>query len=470
MITKKIVIILSFFIFNLTAQANDALDGIAEELEAPAESVMIESFDLGGGQCEDWVKDTRKWSLGENTKNKDGSTFTVQVGSSVIAAPPGHPNYINSRQNAYVKAMLNAKSEIVKSMGESISREVLSSLKEGEFGADKQSEKESEKNAQEGDKDWKGALNKSLKLINAELDERLVDKGINPNPNTPQEKEELQKEAEAIINSSSFAEIIKSSAKARMKGVRRVYVAEEALKGEQGQICVVALVSGKTMAMADAIFSGDFSIAPKGKYGKPLKQSIPNHKTNAGLKTLLSSFGTEMLRDEKGNFHLVAYAQVGPRSKTKTSMSNAVKVALQRAKGAMRSYAQEYAMVDTANENSESAQELANEMQNYEYNNALETTLKSISSPIEIKGLSPYSRWAAKHPITGQLVVGVVLKWAATTAEAGDRLKKEMSRSAEPVVAGVRGKEAEQKFGQGAYSTGNDYKGEASGGSDEDDF
>ena len=311
-INIKLAAIIGVYMVSPIAYAGDPLAGIAEELEITPEALMIESVELSGGQCQDWIR-KKGWESGENINHKDGSTFTVQIGSAVINAPPGHPNYINARQNAYVKAMLRAKAAIVQSMQETIERELVYNRKEGQFTSEKEADKRNMAAAQEADTAWRGALNKSLKLINAELDQRLVEKGIDPNPNTPEGKEALVKATKEIVNLDAFSDIIRTAAKARMKGVRRIFVAEQVKKGEQGGICVVALASPKTMAMADAIFSGNFSLAPTGRYGKPLDQQIPNHRQQEGLRTLMSSFGTEMIRDENGQFYLLAYAPVGPQ-------------------------------------------------------------------------------------------------------------------------------------------------------------
>ncbi len=118
------------------AKSNDlmsALQAEAAELNTPADATFqpVEILDIGCGPCQDWISE-KDWHEGKN-KNRNGSYFYVQSDSAVISAPPGHPNYINSRQNAYVKALMKAKGKILKFLESEILREVTFDQNEGEF-------------------------------------------------------------------------------------------------------------------------------------------------------------------------------------------------------------------------------------------------------------------------------------------------------------------------------------------------
>jgi hypothetical protein len=359
---------------------------------------------------------------------------------------------------------MKAKAAILEELSQKISNEVSVSIAEGQFTSDKEATTKAAKDAVSG---VKGLINKSMKILQNELDSELEKRGVNPNPNTEADREKTELAKREVLNSSKMKQIVRSSAKSQMKGVRRMFVKETVKPGEQGEICVVALSSPKTMALADAIFSGNFSLAPKGRYGKPLKKLIPNTRTKEGKRKLLGTYGTEMQRDERGEFHLIAYAQAGVRSSTKTSINNALSIATQRAKGELRSFAQEYAMVNTASENSETAEELTNNMQNYEFNNALSKTLKSISMPIDISGITRFGRWKTKHPITNQIVVGVIMKWSARGAKRAQVRKREMNKT----PARQRSAPTNRSVGdRKSLNTNKGFEGSASGGTSREDF
>lgn len=450
------------------AKSNDlmgALQQEAEELNTPAEAKTQSGgmLDLGCGPCQDWISE-KGWREGKNLK-RNGSYFFVQSDSAVISAPPGHRNYVNSRQNAYVKALMNAKGKILKFIESELSREVTFDQKEGKFTWEKEA---AQKKAETPEESALQAIKrKTLALINVTLDEKLQEKGTDPNSKNPADQETAKEVVQEVISSKKFKDIVKSSSQQQLKGVRRVFVNESIKKGEQGEICVVALYSPKTMAMADAIFS-DPSLAPTGTPNKPIKQQIPNWKTSEGLSELLSTFGTQMLRDENGQFHLIAYAQSTPKSKSKTSQNLAIQKARLRAEGELRSFCQEYAVLNDAIENHESASELTDAMQNYEGDDAFEKKLVSISGPAKINGIRQLGVWGAEHPLTGQIIIGSIVSWSPSDDQSAKDMKAQMNvqaRSSKKTSANNT-----NSFKSDALNAKGSYRRSASGGSSEEDF
>jgi len=254
---------------------------------------------------------------------------------------------------------------------------------------------------------------------------------LNKEPSAKEKAEALEASRE-ILNSESFQQLTKSTAKSQLKGIRRMFVQESIPSDGQGEICVVALGSPKTMAMADAIMTGNPSIAPTGYFGSPLSEQIPSHKTQKGLKALLTSYGVQMVRDEVGQFHLISFAQSGAKSKTNTSINIAKKISEERAAAALASFAGEYAMVTRKMENAESQKEFMDAMGQLEYESvsAYNEIMKSATPMINLSGGRSIKQWAAKHPISGQIVVGTVYAWSADSASASKTLKSTIESSA----------------------------------------
>ena len=276
--------IFSCCVINPALASDPLLDAVTELETKPEASIKeVELLNLSGSECMDWVGG-KGWQIGENRK-RSGDMFFVQIGSGRIQAPPGHPNYVNSRQNAYTKAMLEAKGNIVSSLSVTIEREIQLQVKEGQFAS-----KSETKPAGTMSSIW----DKTLTLINSELDTRLKEQGV-IDISDAEQKRKAEEIAQNTLNSEEFKDMISTAAAMRLKGVRRVFVNESVQSGEQGEICVVALYSGKTMKMADAIVTGDLSHAPKGRVGKPLRDQIPDWKTSSGVRQLMNAYGTEML-------------------------------------------------------------------------------------------------------------------------------------------------------------------------------
>ena len=425
---------------------------------------VIETFELAGSACEEWIGE-RGWTVGKNQK-QDGTRFFVSNGSGTIQAKPGHQNYIDARQNAYEKAVLNAKATLIKYMKNAIQTELTLAVKEGTFSPTpiQTTANTPEEQAKPDANGWETAYGKTMRLLHAELDTQLDSRGVDPNPEpTEEEKIAAEQAARVILNSEEFRQLITSTSKAQLKGVRRMFVNETVVPNERGSICVVTLGSPKTMAMADAIMTGNPNIAPTGYFGKPLSEQIPDRKSQIGIRELLTSYGVQMSRDEAGEFHLIAYAQAGVRSKTKLSQSNARKQATLRAQSALASFAGEHAAVTARSENSESAKEFTDAMGeiDYESNRAMEEVIESATPLINLSGGRVRSSWGAYHPITKQMIVGVIYQWSAGSAAAAKELQGDINSTAKP-------KNVAKPAGN--LNTGTGFQGAASRGSSESDF
>jgi hypothetical protein len=449
-----------------TAEVVNALRQEAVELQTPSDSQVqaVEMIELGCGNSQKWLGE-RGWSEGKNLK--DDGEFYVWMDSATISAPPGHANYVVSRQNAYAKAFLKAKAKLVQYLQSDVSREITFNQKEGKFVIDAEKPAPAQGNPQE-----EGGLSaikrKTVALINAYLDEKLQQKGIKPGSQpVAADNQALAKVAQEVRNSSQFTEIVKTSARSQLKGVRRVFVSESVKAGKQGEICVVALWSPKTMAMADAIF-GDESLAPTGIPERPIREQVADWNKPEGVRKLISTFGTEMIRDERGQFHLIAYAQSAPQSESATSLNLATEKARLRAVGELRGFAQEYAVFNSAMQAREKAEELVNAMANYESAEALEQTLQSVSPPKSISGTSTLGTWAAKHPLTNQVIVGSIVRWSPSDSSDGRRLSGEMNSPAG--APGTSAGKGGNTFKPDAFKAKGSYEGSASGGSKAEDF
>jgi hypothetical protein len=467
--TMMVVVIMVFasapIVWSAGTDVVNALRQEAVELQTPADTQIqaVEMIDLGCGECEKWLGE-KGWTDGLN-KRVEGD-FYVYSEWAQIDAPPGHPNYVVSRQNAYTKAFMGAKRKLLQGMASVLSREISFNKASGKFVIDQPSA--AQPKPQEEEANSAAIKRKTLQLVNAFLDENLKKKGIqSKEPEAGGNSPALAKAAEEVLNSSQFNEIIKTSASSQLKGVRRIFVAESVSAGKQGQICVVALCSSKTMAMADAIFM-DESLAPNGVPEKPIRAQVADWKSPEGVKKLISTFGTEMLRDEHGQFHLVAYAQSTPMSDSQTSIQNAIRMAQIQADAELRGFGQEYAAFEAATQSREKAVEMLNAINSYESSNAYQEKLQSISPPKSMSGITSVGTWAAKHPLTNQVIVGSIVRWSPGDARNARKLSNDMNSPAGG--QGGSAAKANTTFGPDALKSKGSYQGSASGGSNAQDF
>jgi len=421
----KIKIILFGSLLFVNSAFSQSLDLSSLEDDADAATATIFE-DVPGieNKCQDHVDERENMKLGQNVK-PNGSRFFVAVGDSMIKAPPGHPNYMNSRQNAYTAALMNAKKNILEALKTTVSRDIKLSLAEGKFVEDDKVKEEIQKevsSAQSSDnRDMKSAYNKTLELLNRKLDSELKKSDPNPAPppKTVEEAEEQMTEKIEAVLGESFNDVIESHSAQNLYGIKRIFTYESVPPGKPGSICVVALYSSRTKAIADGILQQDTSLFPTGKPNPNYKKLIPNPKTNNGKSELFSTFGIDMIRDEQGNFVLISYAQAGVTAPVvnKTSINAALRRAVGTAKGQLATYLKEAAALKSKQQNTESYKQMADGTEYYEGSAALKEDMESQSKNVDITGAQRGKNWALKHPITKQTVVGTWLLISSATME-----------------------------------------------------
>jgi hypothetical protein len=192
--------------------------------------------------------------------------------------------------------------------------------------------------------------------------------------------------------------------------------------GGEGQIAVVTIWSPRLQAIANAIYSNNPALGPKGRPGKPLQQQIPRNK-----KALISQFGVQSKRNEKGEFCLLAYGQNAPRTEKQRSINAAETKARMTSQALIRQFAGEIGAVMEALDQAESVETYNDEMEDYALDEDFYEKIKVSAKAIVISGMSTIKRWNAGHPVTGKTIAGVVVAWCPSGAAFGQKLKADMS-------------------------------------------
>jgi hypothetical protein len=394
MIGKHRVIMVKRILLSIVMSVGVALQGNAEtvisELESGTATASIEGILSAKDVIHDFM-DSKEWIEGRNTK-KDGSSFIIATGTGIIQAPRGHHAYIDGRQIAFDKALVDAKSSLLRYMESEVSTDIKKAAQEGEFPS-----------LETPTKDL-SVKEKMLMLAHATLDEKLKEKGV---AFDDPEAEEVLK---GVLNSEEFSKIVRSASESYIAGFQAYKTFESAPKDNMGRMGVILLWSHKLNEMATSIQSRRPINAGKAK--RTLQEQVAVDE-----KVLLSTFGVQQTRDENGDYWLLASGQSGLKSDSAMSEDMAEEKARTIAEAYIRSFAGENAKRVTDMYQAESYKELITGAEIYEDKSATWTAFESHSKAMKISGMKVLRRWQTSHPLTKQRVVGVVLAWSPLSAQ-----------------------------------------------------
>lgn len=348
------------------------------------------------------------WSEGRNEKGD--SFFYAAVGISSIQAPLEERGYIDSRVNAYNKAMLKAKAQMAEFLEISIRTETEHSYAEGNIGGNEAAEA-----------DEMSISAKIKRLLVAKLDEALREEGIEPESADQAARERVAKKQ---LNSDVYSKLIRTAAKAEITGMQVCCSFEGVPRGKKGEIGVVAIWSPKLQSMASSLKTGcALPSVANGK--KPIREQIPTD-----TMALLSTFGVQQKIDENGRMALIGFGQAGAVTDSSQSGVAAENKARLQAMAAIREFAGESVAVVTDCLNAETVEEFENAAEEYENVSAYSQKIKAVSEAMNISGIATVKRWNRKHPLTGKTVYGVVCSWSPLQAADAKGMKAAMDGKA----------------------------------------
>ena len=378
----------------------------------------VEAIPNFANVCQQYVEKKLNLSIGQNFK-PNGDDFWIQVGEGVINGPVGGKDYITARMNAYEKALLDAKRNILQEMKVEVGREVayktLPAEQREELKKSASPEEQKKIARYEDTRNLESAWNKSLELLNRELDAEL--KKTEPVEAEPApETLEAAAEKQLRLFGERFSDKINIGSRSRLSGIRRMFVFDNSPKGtEKGTICVAVVYSDKTRSVANAMFTKDPSLLPPAQPGIPLAAQIPDAATNEGRNTLVNAMGVDMRVDENGNYWLISYAHAAPpKANNKKAREIAAKSAVARAYGGLRTFMAEQAVTETIAQFDESSDEFASGSDD-KFFSSYESFIDSKSKTMSIDGASVGGTFGLIHPTTGNELIGAYVTWSPVT-------------------------------------------------------
>ncbi|MEC7489959.1 MAG: hypothetical protein VYA17_10270 [Pseudomonadota bacterium] len=442
-------------------------------LPTPKQAAMQKAAEGSSGDkaCRKYLEgdeDNPPLSLGFNfvgTKDE----IAIAIGAKETRTKVGKRGFIDSRYVAFREATLEAKKQMVKTLEQQIMSETTSSLtpKKEQLTDRKSLEKQAANlqrqaakkgEAEKSNYNAEKTVEKGMRWLNAQMDQDLKELGHDPQAEekarkatNKAEKQKLlaqarkaEKAAKKIIQSDKFKEVIRATARQRMKGIYTVST-NETVTPEHATICVVAAYSPRSEMLADAMASRDFSEVPKFDAGgdrirdqlldRTVKASLidagrpENEAKYRGQIALASAWGIDIMVDENGHVNLVAYGQAGvshpPNRIRRAKASGAAQL---KAENLIRLFINSAFALDEAAKTAENMDELADETTKVALSSDYEAKLEEKAAFMPINGIAPVHNCTFIHPATSQEIRGSVVRWNASMAAVAIASKQRQER------------------------------------------
>ena len=409
---KSIIVAALMASLALSAFAQDAGTAVSESGAASSELGSLNFLEEVDSQAEmvpnarssaeDFVV-SKGWEIGFNADGR-----YVAVGSSSIAGSPSDKNFQTSRRIAFQKAMLEAKTEIVKQF----SLEISSKL---EYALTEPSEFEREEAKKAAAAIEPSILDKLRTLAHRKLDKELEKEGVT--------KEALpEEEVKGLLNTEDFKKVTEQVARAQVGALVVSKIFEQ-----DGEIAVVAYYSDKTKLLAGAI--NGTGACPK---GKPRKNgSIAEWVRGLKVGTqLYPAMGVQLTTDEDGNIAILSYGQATAKSTSKTSAKAAFAKATANADADIRSFAGEAVAFAQIDKEMQSNKEFDNGTFESETDTSLNQRISAVADKLKITGITTLRTWNFVDKRSGTGVYGVVRMWSMKTSARANDARESMADAA----------------------------------------
>ena len=395
-----ILLMFSTFIYSSDAANSDAvqesLNSVEEVEPGPYPSELLE---------EKWTAKLERKGKYLGMLNDDGSIYVIGMG--VAAKSPGDRGFTESRTNAYQKAEMNAKMQIVRMMGEELesgrSSEIISDMTTGE---DPDAKEKATK------------MQKASKIVDQSLDKALAYLGVSEEEIASMNED--KKKAQYQENFSSFS---KSLAAASIKGCGVVAVSEGKAGSSGYQMAVLMKYAPELRRLAAAIKSGKITSVPQGK-----ARNSMDKLRSLKPEQLLMTHGARVMYDKDGYPMVVGFGQhsyeKGGRREAQ-AVSNAQSKSRMSAITAIKNFVAEGMTVEETLESIEKLSEYSDGTENVFSQEKWEQSIESKRTKLPIAGAMTLRKWRGVHPLTGENLAGTIVYWSMKNKKMAEDIKNE---------------------------------------------
>ncbi len=368
-------------------------------------------------------------ALGEGTL-RDGRSYYVASGSSAIAVPPTDPRWVSARNNAFTKALLQAKGECARFQESRVASELETEFSQPSSERARQDADRMRRQglAAEGALRVAQALNNRAKasdsqvlqsaalyaekIVTNKFAEELTKRGLDPNK--PIDQQQLK----AVLSTDTFKQNVRVTARARCTGIKVLAAFEQTPGKDRGEVGVVTIWTERMHQIADAIASGDYSLVPPGGPGLPIAQQV-----QLDIRTLLTTFGPMVVRDPSGQYVVLAFAQAQPRSTNPQDKQGAYRVARTLADAMINQFVGESVALTEDLKAKDESKSFGDLDGAYTNDDSFYQRIVARAEKLSIRGIQEAHSWETLHPANNGPVVGVVVQWKPSAGAAATRMQ-----------------------------------------------
>ena len=404
MLTRLPILLFVLASFSRAADQESFLDDSDDALGALASAAGARR------DAEQYIAE-KGWKLGRNNDDR-----FVSIGFAAIGGQPSSPNFQALRQNAYLKAMLDAKQQVAMYLAETIATETFFGEQRGPRG--------------DGLSRPAGApplaprvspsiMQKVRLLVNQRLDRALEAQGVPPTEASPQQVMDVEK---AVLTTELY-QLISRMAQAEVGALVTQKIIEDGTA-----VVVVAYYSPKTKELLDAILG-------KGRVTRQRPQDITLGQWIQGWKTseLYASHGVQIRIDEQGQPNLICFGQAPVSINSPQGLATAIQEAETVARGALRAFAGELVAAEIQLEIVEKIQEFGqmdNALAVSETDSASRRQVTARAQALTVQGADTIRTWTTKDTRSGRHIAGAVVAWSLSNAVAADGDRRGFTESA----------------------------------------
>lgn len=362
----------------------------------------------------DVLRDFVTKSLGKKGKalgqvNNDGTIYNI--GAASTGVPSNRSGFIASRNVAFRKAVLIAKSEFIRAQGMKISSEEgLKVLENYIEGTDPETQKKA------------SFLQKLGKLANQSVDKALLELGVSQT-----EVSKMNQSAKEAMFREQYRQKGLQFAAGMLKGLSVCKIVEGEVGGSDYQVAVLVKYSKENQALA-AMIQDDINYQLD--LQKPSKTL--NKIKNSEPKDLLPRMGVLTTVDKNGESVVLSYGQSEIRktsSRQSAAESRAFAQAANIARDNLKNFVAQDIALEEITENAEVLSEYADGTSDFFSQEKFEQSIKSKMSSVENLRSYEMKRWKAQHPQSGHMVAGVVIAWSKNFADKSRDVQKTLNTS-----------------------------------------
>jgi hypothetical protein len=389
--TKSIMVILLAFFTTITFAVENVEENTGEELQYNSDnhqSAVVKSTDP-----EDlWFDYLASHNIkpGQNTKN--GRIFFIAFGSQEVGKLPNERGFIDSKDAAYRKALINAKTEISEFLGTWMKSYSVLTEKEINEDIPQSFIKAVIKPVSTADR--------AHLLTDLTLDDQI--KKFDPTWDGTNKAKKVEIIDKIVEQNQKYVEHMSSYAREFIQGASPIFTAEGVSDGTY-TVTVGIVWSFKSAKVAEAIYLPNTTM-PKGKKHLLTINDRLNKMSNTELA---ASMGIRIWRDESGMPAVVSFAQADGKG----FKSIAKKKTTLKAKTEIAKFVAEMIESDaTANINE--VMQAYNDDSTKAFNNSdFEAKIEARQKGVNLSGISTIHYRKFRHPASDKKMVVNVMVW-----------------------------------------------------------